>query len=280
MLVGIIQLILIACKILEASTSKKMQSSDLVSHDSILKTADMARIKSFVQTMNHFNDDQTPQMKDPSSYCHTFNTCHECVKSMWFPCGWCHNYGCTESPQTLCPRAETKAEKSNITGEIRACPRAEHDGPLLIPGGVRVNMKIKIYVPDPAIYEQEIICQIKLRNRLTHLKGLILNDIVYCYPIALEPHAVQFGDTDKGTLTLLWGGTQPYSNSIEIIVYNCELLASDCESCRIIPSVYGCGWCDQTAKCVIGDKCPKDMMKWTLNRLTCEHYGKPYAIRV
>ncbi|PZC84531.1 hypothetical protein B5X24_HaOG204561 [Helicoverpa armigera] len=259
-----------------ASTSRKMQRAEPLADDDVLKPDELSKIKSYLLSMSHMHDDEPqPPIRDPSGYCRSFNNCYECVKSMWFPCGWCHNYGCTENPGALCPLAETKADKSNISGQIRACPHIESEGPVLVPGGVRVNIKVKVYIPDPALYEKDIICQVKIGTELNHLKGLILKDVVYCYPAVLKSRSNEFDDNDRGTLMLIWGGAQPYSNKVPLIVYNCETLATDCESCRIIPSVYGCGWCDQTAKCVMGAKCSNDMMQWTLNRLTCENYGRP-----
>lgn len=277
MILEILSLILILSKLEDvgsyALTSRRTQPDETLVDN--IKLEEMSRIKKYLHTMKGYNEDQTHGgMRDPSSYCRSFQNCYECVKSMWFPCGWCHNYGCTENPEKLCPFAETTAEKSNITGEIKACPHVQHEGPILIPSGIRINIKVKLYIPDPVMYDKEIMCQIKIKDRLTHLKGLILNDVVYCYPITLQIEAIRFGDTDIGSLKLIWGGAQPYSNEIPLIVYNCETLAVDCESCRLIPSAYACGWCDQSSKCVISDKCSNDMMKWTLNRLTCEHYGK------
>lgn len=257
-----------------ALTSKKMRPEKPLVEDYNLKPEEINRIKNYLQSMHHYSDDQSPRMRDPSSYCRSFRTCYECVKSMWFPCGWCHNYGCTDNPEKLCPYAETVAEKSNLTGEVKACPHIYHDGPITVPAGVRIDLKVKLFAPDPIIYDKEIICQIKVQGKLSHLKGLLLNNVVYCYPVVLNSDATEYGDSDDGTLRLVWGGAQPYSNELPLEVYKCEILGMDCESCKLIPSVYACGWCDHTSKCVIAEKCTEDMMKWALNKLTCEHYGK------
>lgn len=282
MFIRTLLLIFILRKVKAMETLNATQLTRQLTEDKvILRSDEMTRIKSFLQTMNHYNKvnhSRTSFMKDPNSYCRSFDNCYECVKSLWFPCGWCHNYGCTESPEYLCPYAETKADISNITGELKACPHIEYDAPIAVPSGESKKIKLQLYVPDPALYNKEIICQIKFLERTIHLKGLIVNDVVHCYPVVLTSYAKMYGETDRGTLSLIWGGAQPYSNEVPLIVYKCEVLASNCELCRRIPAAYECGWCDSIAKCVSKEKC-LSKSNWIRNRMTCENYGKWYTCK-
>ncbi|KAJ8719786.1 hypothetical protein PYW08_011961 [Mythimna loreyi] len=277
MLIGTLPIILILSKIIAMEVINPIvvePAKELSDQKVILRSEEMSRIKNFLQSIDRYkdNNDHT-SMKDPSGYCRSFENCFECVKSLWFPCGWCHNYGCTESPEALCPYAETKADKSNLTGEVKGCPHIEHDGPVAVQSGELTTIKVQLYVPDPALYNKEIICQIKVGQRTTHLKGLLVNDFVHCFPVVLNSYAKLYGETDRGTLTLLWGGAQPFSNKVPLIVYDCEVLAPNCELCRRIPANYGCGWCDSIAKCVNKEKC-QSKSNWTRNRMTCENYGR------
>ncbi|XP_075977384.1 uncharacterized protein LOC142977390 [Anticarsia gemmatalis] len=238
-----------------------------------LSPEEISRIKDFLMSLNQFNDGSM-LLKDPSGYCRSFSNCYDCVKSMWYPCGWCHNLGCTERPEKICPTAATNVEISNITGEIKACPHIYHNGPVLVPAGVNMYIKVNVYLPDPIVNDKEIICQIRLKNRHMHLKALLINNMVYCIPMILKSDLLEYGDTERGSLRVIWGGAQPYSNEVPLLVYSCEALATECESCRMIPAAYQCGWCDDTQSCVTGDKCADDLMKWTLNRLTCEPYSR------
>lgn len=274
MFIGTVSLILIMSKLkpMEALTEKKMQATDPLSDDRVVLTPeDVFRIKSFLLSLDHVKDGP---MKDPGSYCRSFDNCYECVKSIWFPCGWCHKFGCTDSPEVLCPNAETEAEKSNITGEIKACPHIEHEGPILVPEGVSTKIKVKVYAPDPAILDQAIVCQIKIGKRLTHLKGVIRNGFVHCYPVVLQSYAKLYGDKDRGSLTLVWGGAQPYSNEIPLVVYNCEVLVSNCEDCTKIPAEFGCGWCDTIMKCVMKEECAHSRLTWIRDWGACSVNGK------
>lgn len=268
-------ILLVLSNMYEVITKKyPNRKSKIISDGNIrLKPEDVSRIRAFLQSVDRYDDDST-RIKDPSEYCRSFHNCFECVKSMWFPCGWCHETGCTENTEKKCPLSIKDAKRFNTTEKKNACPRLLHDGPLLVPAGVHKNVEVKIYVPDPILYETEIVCLVKLKQRITHLKGLIVGDQVYCFDIMLRVDRLEFGDTETGTLKVIWGGAQPYSNEIPLIVYTCETLAVDCDSCRAIPASYGCGWCDIAKICTIADKCGSELIKWTLNRLTCEPYGK------
>lgn len=218
--------------------------------------------------MNH-NAMVVSRPADKSEYCSSFRTCFECVKSVWYPCDWCHNVGCTNIGEILCPYAMTmKSFNQNI---LKACPYIQHQGPILLPSGLRSHITVKLHAPDPILTDMDIICQIKMKNRLTHLKGLIIKQSVYCYPVQLN--ADEFRETVFGSFRVLWGGYEPYSNEVPLTVYNCGILADECDECRLIAPEFGCGWCDELNSCVTANKC-EDMMNWSLNRLTCKYIKK------
>lgn len=253
---------------------KAFENTD--SHYSHLSIEDKKKILNYLKSFTSPRKETAQQIKileNPSKYCKSFRSCKECARSKWYPCGWCHNYGCTHQPDKLCTYAMTRMDVANTTTEElkKLCPYIEHQGSILIPAGIRHNLQVKIHATDPVLYEKEIICQLHFSNRVTYLKALILDDIVYCYPVTLDTSAQ--GETNVGLLRLIWGGVHPFSNKIPISVYRCESLAGDCESCRMIPPEYGCGWCGEKNKCVIADKC-EDLLMWNVNRLTCRSLGK------
>lgn len=236
-----------------------------------LSTNDKKKIVNFLKSItNQKKATSSPNIMDPLSYCRSFRTCLQCAESRWYPCGWCHNYGCTDKPEKLCNYAINKLDlvDSNSTKDMQMlCPYIEHSEPIIAPAGIRQNLQVKVHVTDPVLYEKEIICQLKFRNRMTHLKALILDNFVYCYPVTLS--TADRGDPNVGVLRLIWGGVRPFSNKIKIVVYDCQHLASDCISCSKIPPEYGCGWCGQDNTCVISDKC-SDLLMWNINRLSCK----------
>lgn len=242
--------------------------------DHYLTTDEKKKIIGYLNSANIGKKKPTKLIEDPTGYCRSFRTCFDCSKSIWYPCGWCHNYGCTDQPEKLCTFAMSKFDlvDTNTTDDLApVCPYIEHRGSILIPAGVRQNIHVKLHTSDPVLYEKELICQLQFSNRLTHLKALILNDVVYCYPVTLD--TVDQGETNVGTMRLIWGGVQPFSNKIPVSVYRCDVLAVDCESCRVLPPEYGCGWCSDENVCVVADKC-SDHLKWNVNRLTCKSLGK------
>lgn len=206
------------------------------------------------------------EITDTRNYCSSFGTCFECVKSVWHPCQWCHNIGCTNIGEILCPYAKTlKGSNSNI---LKVCPFIQHQGPILLPSGLRSHITVKLNAPDPIINDLDITCQIKLNNRVTHLKGLILKDSIHCYPVKLDTE--EYEDAVSGRFRVIWGGYEPFSNEVPMIVYNCDSLADGCDSCRAIAQEYGCGWCNELSSCVTASEC-EDIMNWSLNRVTCKY---------
>lgn len=217
--------------------------------------------------LNNDTKKESKTKNDPSSYCQTFKSCHDCVNSVTYKCGWCHNFGCTDSPVHLCP-----SPNRNFYGNL-SCPKIayDHSKSILVPSGIRTNLKVKLINLDPVLYDKEIVCQVKVKERVSHLKGVILGEYVYCYPIVLN---IKQEQEEEGTFQLIWGGVNPLSNILPILIYKCELLGHDCESCLKIRREYGCGWCEKSGMCVIADKCSDDYMRWTLNRMMCGEYHR------
>ncbi|CAG4953310.1 unnamed protein product [Colias eurytheme] len=220
-------------------------------------------------TNNVLKDDVIPlsnaqkqDSKGMASYCRSIRSCYHCVQSEEYQCGWCHDFGCTSNPYNLCP----KTMDDRMYRGVSSCPHIQHDGDILIPAGVRTNLKVKLHVLDPIIYRKNIICQIRLQDRVTQLKGFIVSNFVYCYPFTIDDVNLS---KYRGSFKLIWGGVNPYSNEIPVLVYKCEKLAKNCVSCTSILPEYGCGWCEDTHKCVVSDKCEGNVIKLTVNKTSC-----------
>lgn len=272
---NVITIVLNTMVILIVTYIFKVKSDHILIKDELSDSSDIIEDQMEIKTLMQNNlttisDTEISITPDPTTYCQKFHTCIDCVKSVEYKCGWCHNFGCTHKPVLLCPKTNEYAEKS-FTNET--CPRIlyEQSEGILVPSGVRINLKVKIHASDPVIFDKEIICQVKFKDRLTHLRGMILGEVVYCYPIILNN---QFKEVYEGSFQLIWGGVDPFSNEIPITVYQCEVMGTNCDSCMKIRKEYGCGWCDKTEKCVIADKCSDDYMRWSLNRIMCGNYKR------
>lgn len=260
----------------EANMSKIKTAVQKMDEITQLNPKETERVKTFLKSITHLSKEAT-RLKDAKRYCRSFLTCDECINSMWFPCTWCHNTGCTHTAEKYCTINTNKADKYNFTSNITGCPYIHNNGPVLVPAGVNINLKVKAFIPDPVIYKKRIICLVQIKKRFTHLIGMLVGDTVYCYSKILKPDInLKFTDAETGTLRLIWGGAEPYSNEIPLVVYKCGDLALDCDTCRLIPTEYGCGWCDKIQSCVVGQHCAHDLISWTLNRLTCDSYVKNY----
>lgn len=223
----------------------------------------------YEQIAKYFN---TTGRSRPETYCRHFNNCIECTSGTLYPCSWCHDIGCVSETERACKlRYSSNLSTNSSTQDIR-CPFISHTGPILLPADVRTNIKVKIFSPDPVIYEKEIVCEINFKQKYIHLKGMIVKNIVHCYPVQLN--VKRNGDIETGLLRVLWDGIDPHSNVLPVVVYTCENLAQDCDSCRTIPPEYGCGWCDIYNACILGDKCINNFVKWALNRLSCDAFNR------
>lgn len=120
-----------------------------------------------------------------SKLCSTFKTCEECVQSSpWLGCKWCHDYGCTNKAEELCPELE---EITRMLPRELKCPRIESKDSTPVPTGVNMNFKLKLYTPEPnIIFKKELICQFKLENQFIHLRAYLLYDTIFCSPITLD----------------------------------------------------------------------------------------------
>lgn len=268
--------ILLAAKLLktdhldnEPLLTESFKVNDMADDENIddrFTSEERVKLKAFLKYVKSDNELETSIMRDAATYCRSFKSCEDCVRTSWYSCGWCHNFGCTHNPEVLCPLAGNRLEKPNYT-DVKVCPSISHDGPILIAAGGIINIRVSLQAVDPVIYDKDIICQIRLDNdqKVFHVKGLILNSIVYCYPFSLDTQ-----EADRGIFRLIWGGAAPFSNEMAMVVYQCDALASDCDSCRVLPAKYLCGWCPVLEKCVIGQKCNNNFLKWTLSKITCQ----------
>ncbi|CAH0400176.1 unnamed protein product [Chilo suppressalis] len=237
-----------------------------------LTVGDKRRLQDYLNSFTNLADTPVDRIiETPTSYCRSFRTCSDCFRSTWYPCGWCHDYGCTNQPEIFCPDAVKRSDLKDLTDLEDFCPRIHHKGSILVHAGVRQNLRVKVHIADPVLYKKDLVCQIKFKNRLTHLKALILNGEIFCYPVTMN--TTHKGNMNKGIFRVIWGGVNPFSNEIPVFVYRCEALASECDDCIDISPEYSCGWCESSSNCVIAEHC-EDILKWYVNRLTCKTLNK------
>lgn len=228
--------------------SQKYIHSTLLSHGHNLKLKDYD-IKHRAKSTQHElrQTSLANQIVDPSKYCRSFRTCHECVNGIIYPCNWCHNIGCSYKEENLC----SVLPIDNFALKNLSCPFIYTKMPILIPSGIGNNIAVKINIPDPAMKEKDFVCQINFKYNKIHARGIITDDMFYCFP----PKLVIRTPREAGALRVLWDGVEQYSNEIPVFVYRCESMASNFLDCSKLPFKYGCGWCNTTMQCAIAEKC-------------------------
>lgn len=196
-------------------------------------------------------------------YCAKITSCDECIKNSAY-CDWHFDYGCSRIDLNVL------VSKTLTTMKFH-CPFVTHEGHVAIHAGVSTNVDVKVYAPFPEMFEREISCEIQVSDSVTLLQGVIINDMVHCYEFQYDLDSEN--PVEYGSFKLNWGGIDPYSNEVPLVVYNCETMAKDCESCSQIGPEYGCGWCDVLSQCVMEKKCPTHG-NWWLSRNSCHHVSK------
>lgn len=198
------------------------------------------------------------------SYCRSFKSCHDCKRAA-FQCEWCHDIGCTNHARLYCPKKVFLDNLWKKDGMNRYCTELVTRGPVFLPANVRRFMKIELKVDDMTLYERNIVCEIHLERKIIQVAGSLDKNIVYCDTMVLKISR----NVAIGYLRLIWGGAEPYSDMILLIVYNCHTLAASCVDCQGLNKEFQCGWCKDTLNCSLMEQCPRQYGPWITRNNTC-----------
>lgn len=198
------------------------------------------------------------------TYCRSHQTCHDCKMST-FKCEWCHDAGCTNDARIHCPKRNflDNIWKRDMTDHY--CTEIITKSPIFVPANIRTFVKLDLRVDDLTLYTRRISCEINLENKVMRIGGSLDKNVVYCDTMVLKTHQ----PVAIGYVKLHWGGVEKYSNSVLVMVYDCQQMARTCEECKKLINEFKCGWCQETVSCSLIQECPRQQGSWVSKMLSC-----------
>ena len=149
------------------------------------------------------------------------------------------------------------------------CPRVSNGteilngNEILVSSGQRKSISVKVeHIPQfiiqsrleaetitsqPASIQYHLIlrfvCQFNIEGRVTSVNAHLLDAAIHCDELEFTYDS----RTPKITasFSVIWNQSKPLDNpdNIHVVIYKCERMADNCESCLGIDQKYNCGWC-------------------------------------
>ncbi|MFH4980273.1 hypothetical protein AB6A40_006982 [Gnathostoma spinigerum] len=203
--------------------------------------------------------------------CSSFSSCTSCVNSS-FPCDWC-----IESDRCVAGIiTESRCRSEHvINGVVRNVPQ-HRKGPDFCPHIVSTeptiyvmsgkSQKISVHVKNAMDLMTDFKCQFKVEHSVHERLASKEGDVILCEIMKFEYFGQGFGNgTEIANFSVMWssegeqggGHVLDNINNIHIVMYKCEMLASNCGMCLVVGSKeFDCGWCSNERKCLPQEKCP------------------------
>jgi hypothetical protein len=201
------------------------------------------------------------------TYCSSFKSCNECKRST-FQCEWCNQVGCTAYPRLHCPKRVLLDEIWKKNTAERYCTEIVNKQPIFVPANLRRFIKLELKIDDLTLYESSIMCEMQIGHRVTQVTATLEGGAAYCDTAILKTNR----NMVLGYIRLVWGGVEPFSNSILVLVYNCHTLAKNCIDCLALNKEYDCGWCKENNSCGPIEECPRQFGLWMNKSFSCINY--------
>lgn len=212
-------------------------------------------------------DTQLSRLDSIQHYCTSFSSCQGC-KGADLHCEWCHEIGCTHYPSLHCPQKLFLDNVWHKNSEERYCTEIVSSDPIFVPANIRRFIKLNLKIDDLTLYKRHIMCEIHIEQTVLRVKGSMGESTLYCDMTILRI----MRNVALGYVRLLWGGAEPFSNMILMVVYRCELMASNCMECQALDKRFNCGWCEETSQCILLEECPRQAGPWIDKKSLCSKY--------
>ncbi|KAF9801775.1 hypothetical protein SFRURICE_014929 [Spodoptera frugiperda] len=207
---------------------------------------------------------QLSQIDSIQGYCTSFSSCWDC-KRAGAQCDWCHDVGCTHYPSLHCPQKVFLDNTWHKNSIERYCTEIVSSDPIFVPADVKKYIKLNLRIDDLTIFKRSIMCEIHVEQSIIRVKANVGQTTLYCDMTNLKISRT----VSLGYVRLLWGGVEPYSNMILMIVYRCQYMASTCYECQELDKRFNCGWCEETSKCILLEECPRQFAPWIDRKSLC-----------
>ncbi|KAJ8719787.1 hypothetical protein PYW08_011962 [Mythimna loreyi] len=215
-------------------------------------------------TKTNFNTTQIYPIDTIQSYCTSFSSCWDCKRS-GNECDWCHDVGCTHYPSLHCPQKVSLDKAYHKNSPSRYCTEIVSGNPIFVPANIMRFIKLNLKIDDLTIYKRNVICELHLEQSIVTLKGSFGDRTVFCDMTTLRIER----SITMGYIRLMWGGAEPHSNMVLMVVYKCESMANYCTDCQALDKRFNCGWCEETSSCILMEQCPRQSGQWIDRKTNC-----------
>jgi len=200
--------------------------------------------------------------------CNTYSSCTACVSSE-FPCDWCvDRHKCTHDTAEICRNDILVTGVNRLGPSIRSgpafCPRVSNGteilngNEILVSSGQRKSISVKVEHIPQFIIQSRFVCQFNIEGRVTSVNAQLLDDTIHCDEVEFTYDSEE--PTTTASFSVIWDQSKPLDNpdNIHVVIYKCERVGDNYESCLGIDQKYYCGWCQETRSCTLADECMQD----------------------
>lgn len=212
-------------------------------------------------------DTQFSRLDSIQSYCTSFSSCLDCKRAD-LQCEWCHEIGCTHYPTLHCPQKVFLDNIWHKNSEKRYCTEIVSSDPIFVPANIKKFIKLNLKIDDLTLYRRQVLCEIHIEQTILQVKSSMSESTLYCDRTILTIKR----DIALGYVRVLWGGAEPYSNMILMVVYRCEFMANNCMECQALDKRFNCGWCEEISQCILLEECPRQAGPWIDRKSLCSKY--------
>ncbi|XP_025108033.1 plexin-A2-like isoform X2 [Pomacea canaliculata] len=200
--------------------------------------------------------------------CRSNTDCSSCTNSS-YQCQWCYASGICLRQGNACP-ANKEYSVTPITSPS-ACPLIWtflKDKDILVHAGESRQIAVQVRNLESS-RTKEVKCHFSYLDSNFSVAGAISSQSLTCSP-------VRFDYADKMQLPYVtanfkvtWGPSAlPLDNSqnIQVRIYKCPLMVTNCGKCLSMDAEYECGWCGD--RCTLQKYCPPSL-SWMDRTATC-----------
>jgi len=197
--------------------------------------------------------------------CNTFSSCSTCVSSL-FPCDWCiDGHKGTHDTSEHCRNDILVNGVSQIHPSSRFgpefCPKMHATGGqprILTPSGVESRVGVKVDHIAQFMIQTRFACLFNIEGNVTSVNAFLerRDNTIYCEE--MEFSYTSTAPTINATIVVVWG--LPYSmkpldnpDNIQLELYKCPEMATNCGRCLNLKDPYKCGWCKETKRCELSE---------------------------
>nr|KAG5704612.1 hypothetical protein BaRGS_031876 [Batillaria attramentaria] len=197
--------------------------------------------------------------------CRSNTDCGSCTNSS-YRCQWCYASGTCLKQADDCPEPKSRP---GITSS-NSCPlitMSSQDKDILVHAGEQRQIAVQVRNLEDD-QKSNIKCRFFYLGKNTTVNGAISpSSSLTCDPVEFDyPDREQLPYT-TADFTVTWGPQAlPLDNSegINVRIYKCPLLVTNCGKCLSMDAEYECGWC--SGKCTLQKRCPNN---WLDRTATC-----------